>query len=105
MPQPVYSQQVGVLHSVGVFGDILSDDRHPAYESTMVLTLYYITIADVAEEEDGGMVENIKLGLLFASWYLANIYFNMYVSSAHVHHTIHIPYPHLTQLSMMSQFQ
>lgn len=34
-------------------------------------------------EGNDGTWETVKLGLLFGAWYLANIYFNMYV-------TIHI---------------
>eukprot|EP00889_Picochlorum_renovo_P001580 jgi/Picre1/28610/NNA_004010.t1 len=47
-------------------------------EGSIVGAAASVFAADVAKEEEGGMVENIKLGLLFASWYLANIYFNIF---------------------------
>ena len=38
-----------------------------------------VSPADASAEEKDGVFETVKLGLLFGAWYLANIYFNMYV--------------------------
>ena len=43
------------------------------------MTFDRYTIADASGDGKEGLVETIKLGLLFGAWYMANIYFNMYV--------------------------
>ncbi|PWA88001.1 triose phosphate/phosphoenolpyruvate translocator [Artemisia annua] len=37
-----------------------------------------VVAADVVEKKSSGVVDTVVLGLLFAVWYLANIYFNIY---------------------------